>query len=68
MFTLRYIIVYGWQSIRLEGRNRLNVNNRREQAFPKRSDKKKKLELICIGASKDMSEHMRVVKVMNSIS
>ena len=68
MFTLRYIIVYGWQSIRLEGRNRLNVNNRREQAFPKRSDKKKKLELICIAASKDMSEHMRVVKVMNSIS
>ena len=29
---------------------------------------KKKGELICIGASKDMSEHMRVVKVINAIS
>ena len=68
MFTLRYIIVYGWQSIRLEGSNRPNINKRRGQAFPKRSDKKKKRELICIGASKDMSEHVRVVKVINSIS
>jgi len=50
---------YGWQSIRLEGSNRLSINSRIGKVIPKRDNKWEKV--MCIGASKDMSELMRMV-------
>ena len=59
---------YGRQSIRLEGSNRLTINSRIGKVIPKGDNKWEKGKLICIGASKDMSELMRMVRAIASMS
>ena len=59
---------YGWRSIRLEVSNRLGINSRIGKAIPKGDNKWKKEKPICIGASKDMSELMRMVRAIASMS
>ena len=46
------ILSYDWQSIRLEGSNRLSINSRIGKVIPKVDNKWEKGKLICIGASK----------------
>ena len=59
---------YGWQSIRLEVSNRLSINSRIGKAIPKWDKKWEKGKLISIGASKDMSELMRMFSAIASMS
>lgn len=59
---------YGWQRIRLKGSNRPNINSKHGKAIPKGDDKWEKGELICVSASKDMSELMRVVRAFAFVS
>ena len=64
------MLSYGWQSIRPEGSsNRLSINSRIGKVIPTGDNKWEKGKLICIGigASKDMSEFMRMVRVIASI-
>ena len=62
------ILSYGWESIRLEVSNRVSINSRIGKAIPKGDNKWEKGKLICIGASKDMSELMRMVRAIASMS
>ena len=66
---LQYCLMDGnWQSIRLEVSNRLSINSRIEKAIPKGDNKWEKGKLICIGASKDMSDLMWMVRAIASTS
>ena len=65
------ILSYGWQSIRLEVSNRLSFHSRIGKAIPKGLSKWEKGKLMwigSIGASKDMSELMRMVRAIASMS
>ena len=55
----------------MDGSNRLSINSRIlriGKAIPKGDNKWEKGKHICIGASKDMSELMRMVRVIASMS
>ena len=52
------ILSYDWQSIRLEGSNRLSINSRIGKVIPKGDNKWEKGKLICIGKSKNMSTRL----------
>ena len=54
----------GWQSIRLEGSNRLGISSRIGKVIPKGDNKWEKGKLICIGARKNMLKLIRMVRVI----
>ena len=54
---------FAWKSV-----TDLSSNSRIGKAIPKGDNKWEKGKLICIGASKDMSELMRMVRAIASMS
>ena len=50
------------------GRNRLSINSRIGKVIPKGDNKWEKGKLVCIGASEGMSELMRMVRAITSMS
>ena len=52
----------------LEGSIRLGINSRIEKVIPKGDNEWEKGKLICIGASKDMSELMSMVRAIAFMS
>ena len=50
------------------GSNRLSINSRIGKVIPKGDNKWEKGKLVCIGASEGMSELMRMVRAITSMS
>ena len=52
----------------MEGSNRVGINSRIGDVIPKGDNKWQKRKSICVSASKDMSELMRMIRAIASMS
>ena len=70
MFTYLHYNIVLWLAKHSLGRgsNTLSINSRIGKVIPKGHNKWEKRKLVCIGACKDMSELMRMVRAIASMS